>query len=266
MRDFVKVLQFETKEGDTIFHLMAGVCSHQSFFAQEMIDLSDALYPGKFIGSSLGDVKISIPDLEDTELIQIIDEIDMPALLSLVDNLEKGPAIKWIQNIHARLRENGQSFKGSISRLREIREGILFPYVDRTVHNIKINRIIYQITKYTGISNFLFKKKNNKGLLPKDVAYKSGNLPAYTIIEERIKKDNRRDWAINGFAVGFLGGVVLGISGNFVLYDYLNWLSGVTVFLGSTAGGSLAGSKAPTMCYNIFHKIKKSNMEKRSSL
>ena len=91
MAEFKEAVSFKTERGDTIFHLMAGVKSHQEFFAKEMRTLSFLVDLGSRLkGSkeekknlSLGGVNIEIPFLEDTELGQAIDKQDASAVYEI---------------------------------------------------------------------------------------------------------------------------------------------------------------------------------------
>lgn len=114
---FIETIQFKTKEGDTIFHLMAGVSHHQLFFAREMQNLSFAFTPGKLPGelavdglTFIGGVGISIPHLEDIDLGKAIQNMNPSQILLIANRLDESSAIEWFQNLHAKTR-NGQSLK-----------------------------------------------------------------------------------------------------------------------------------------------------------
>ena len=113
MDEFKKAILFKTKKGDTIFHLMAGVKSHQEFFAQEIQALNEIFDLNKEEKNvSLGGVKIEIPYLEDTEFYQIYQvdyRVDIPFLV-IANEFREMPAIKLFQQIHAKTKD-GESFQ-----------------------------------------------------------------------------------------------------------------------------------------------------------
>ena len=275
MKDFIKVIEFETKEGNTIFHLMAGVrvgnpnSTHQSFFAKEMIKLSNIFHPGKIMGhTSLGDVEISIPFISNTKLIDSIEKLDISALLLTLDQLEKGSTIEWIQNMHARWKvgkeDRGKSLKALVANFKEEREGFIGKYTDKSLHNMKVNRAIEKIKKYKYISKVLFEHKNKEGLLAIQVAYNSKNLPAYTVIEEQRKKDYENDLLFGGMLGGFV--LLTGLSFYSMLFmDYHHsWglLPSIGIHVSLPVGGALAGSFVSSKCYDIFQKRKKKQIQK----
>ena len=267
MKDFVKVIQFKTKEGDTIFHLMAGVRSRQAFFAKEMGSLIDVFYPGSF-DSSLGNVKISIPYVEDTELFPFIEKLDLSAILQYLNRLGKeGTAIEWIQNIQARSEDNSQSVRGLIEDLIETRKGFFGDnIIDGNSHNKQVKKIIEKI-KYIPVSEILLSEKNHKKLLPQDIAYKSVNLPAYnTIKQSSAKKESLESLQDIGMVTGGMLGFGLFFY-DLTMTKYLpveELLPFMIAFVGMPAIGAAIGAIAPSACYEVFQKVKKNKLEKKN--
>ena len=186
VKDAFKTIQFKTKEGNNIFHLMAGVRSHQEFFVEEMKSLADVFLMEKTSGIpgiesanlSLGGVDM-FSHLEETELGQAIMDKNIGAILSMINRLDKIPAIEVLKTLNARSK-NGESLQSfaidhlGISKLMDID--------DRT-------RLRSKLARYTD-SNIprLLVEKNNEALSPKDIIYKTGNKLAYTEISYRVDR------------------------------------------------------------------------------
>ena len=72
--EFANTLMFKSDKGDTIFHLMAGVRSHQKFFSEEISKLAKlfTIQEKPIESLSIADVQILIPNLKDTKLAEAI--------------------------------------------------------------------------------------------------------------------------------------------------------------------------------------------------
>ena len=253
MAEFKEAVSFKTKKGDTIFHLMAGVKSHQEFFAQEMRTLSfladfrPILSGSKKKNLSLGGVNIEIPYLEDTELGKAIDKQDASAVISIAKQLEEMPAIKQFQYIHIKMKED-RWFKHFTFSKEGIKDLSLY-FRGQSVEE-KIRAHIFP---------FFYEIKNQKGLLPKHVAESENNLPAYSAladIENLLEDISTKDiLMMAGVAVGrglgtLIGGVLaLSVSEGHVGFAF-----------GGLPVGMLTGGLAGGACYELFQKKKLKRM------
>ncbi|MDE0092626.1 MAG: hypothetical protein OXN83_05030 [Oligoflexia bacterium] len=178
IKQFIKTIQFKTKEGDTIFYLMAKVQSHREFFIRELKNLISAFSPAKSGGKllSLGDIKIPILFLETTDLGQAIEQRDISSALLIANKLDSTFAIVWFQNLHART-QKGQSLKNFV------------------FNHLQVDQIMYlrgkileqNIEKKLSISSFLL-TDSYEGFLPKDVAYELEHSPVYIFPSNRMEK------------------------------------------------------------------------------
>ena len=175
IKDFIKVIH-ETKNGDSIFHLMAGVKSNQDFFAKEIQNLINAMSPTQLVKSggdlSLGQVKIDIPLLEDTKLGKAIMRQDVSAIVSIVNDLDKTVATEALSFFHARSRY-GSSMKDflfdslSMSQLLELRD----------------QGLEEKVAKYTPNPFYLLSLKNKEGDSIIYATYRNGNIPAFSVVK-----------------------------------------------------------------------------------
>ena len=260
IKEFNQTILFKTDRGDTIFHLMAGVRSYQDFFVKEMQNLKDIFSQDRSARIShlaLGGVMISIPNIEDTELGQAIKNKDASDFISIANHLEDASAIEWLKSFHARTK-GGQSLKGFISE-----------HFDMSPLAHLWNQTLEAMENHPEISS-LFLMKNNKGLLPKDIAYKSDNFFAYTFISKDMENSgyNSRD---NLGKFGFGAGAILGVGlslgwgsvpysldiGQLVLFKTLE--AGAYGYLGAVASGF-----STKKCRDVFEKMKVNTLRKRS--
>ena len=264
MKEFSAMIQFKTSEGDTIFHLMAGIRSHhQSFFAREMQSLIDAFSQKNLSELSLGGVTISIPHLEDIDLGKAVKNMNTSAILTIANRLDESSAIEWFQNLHAKTR-NGLSLKSFAFKSLDINQ-LLY---------LRDTGIEQKIERYTQASSLLL-TKNKKGLSPKDIAYQSENHPAYAFISDYV--ESQRDFTLkDGLVVGvgglgFIATVFLFFTSD-LLWPYqlssapepevsLYKMFSATAYggLGATVGG-LTTAK----CYNVFRRMKLNRIKNRS--
>ena len=248
MAEFKEAVSFKTEQGDTIFHLMAGVKSHQEFFAKEIQTLSHFFninhleWPKQESLVSLGGVNISLPDLEDTKLGQAIYNQDVSTLVSMANQLEEMSVIKLLQYSYAISRNKNLSYiyGGDLMRNQNIKE---------------------KIRKYT-LASF-YKMKNQEGLLPKDIASKSKNIPAYSLFVEleNLWDYHKRD------RVALLGGMatIVVTMSVFIFpgidHGPLEHLGPLAVLPALPAG--LAGSFVSGRCYRIFQKMKTKSLSNK---
>ena len=100
--------------------------------------------------------------------------------------------------------------------------------------------------------------------MPKDIAYKSENLPAYKAFANMADK-NKESLMVIGATVGGLGGVLSGYSFaiNSAQAAALKYGAGELTFLGGVVGlgalGGVMGAFVSKTCYEVFQnkKIKK---------
>ena len=262
MKQFIKTIQFKTKGGNTIFHLMAGVQSHREFFAEEMQKLIGILVQEKSGGRTdlvIGGITIYIPYLEDTELGQSIKNKDVKTVLSIIARLKQASTIEWLTNFPMRTRE-GQLFKDFVSQHLE-RDQILYLWKANLDQTVKKN------------SHISLLMKNDKGLSPKDIAYQSGNFPAYSFLSDYIEKSgsgfiSRSNLGKLGFGIGAILGAGLSLGWGSVPYD-LEAVEHVLLFKSlETAGygylGGVAIGLSTTKCYDVFRKMKTNRLHKRA--
>ena len=271
---FTETILFTTKEGDTIFHLMAGVRSHQRFFTREMQNLNSAFFSRESTVDghlSLGGVTISIPHLEDTDLGKAIKNRNLSKILSIANHLDTASAMDWLTNFHAKPKD-GRSLKDFAFKHLNM-EQLLY---------IRDQGIEKEVKKYIQTSSFLL-TKNNQSLSPGDIAYKSENPSAYAFISDFIEKSSDftllRDGLIIGVGVvGFLlAASSLLISGDW-LWPYSEMvldsnseivstvflLKGMEVATYGTVGGVASGFVAKK-CSDLFKKMKINKLRKKEN-
>ena len=126
--EFIKVIKFETKEGNNISQLMARVHSNQEFFEKERQNLIDVFNPKSNKNNlSLGGVNIALAPLEDTHLGQAIKSKDASAILKIVTPSKSISAIEWIQNIHSKTKAD-EFIKDLTTDLLSIKKLLDSPY------------------------------------------------------------------------------------------------------------------------------------------
>ena len=258
IKTFNEVISYKTDKGDTIFHLMAGVRSHQEFFTKEMENLKN-IFSEKVSRTNyqlnLGAVTISIPYLEDTKIGQFIIKKKASDFVSFLEDLEKAPAKEWLLHFHAKTKE-GQSAKDFISKNFD-----MSPISHIWSQNLKV------FEKHPDISALFF-SKNNQVLSLKDVAYQSNNFLAYTFLSKELK--NRVSVSENNlnkvsFSVGALAGVGLSfVSGNvpYSLQPELLVLFKTLETLSYGYLGGIASQFSSEKCRNVFEKMKTNRLRK----
>ena len=262
MKQFIKTIQFRTKEGNTVFHLMAGVQSHRDFFAEEMQKLIDILAPEKSDGRTdlvIGKITIYIPYVENTKLGQSVKNKDTTAFFSIITHLEQASAIEWLKNVPIRTR-GGQLFKDFVFQHLEI-DQMSYLWNENLDQTVDKNP-----------SNFLL-TKNNQGVSPKDIAYQSGNFPAYSFLSDYIEKSgsgfiSRSNLGKLGFGIGAILGAGLSLGWGNVPYD-LESVGHVLLFksletIGYGYLGGVAIGLSTTKCYDVFRKMEKNRLHKRA--
>ena len=260
-KEFNKTLLFRTDKGDTLFHFMAGVRSHQEFFVKEMQSLND-IFTQTSIGKTnltIGGIKISIPYMEDTELGRAIQNRDAAVFLKIVNHLQETEStIEWLKHFHSTTKAG-----------RHLNKFIL-EHFDMSPLSHLWSQSLEAIERHPDISLFLL-TKNHKGLSPKDTAYASDNFFAYDFISSRIENASHfskdKFWKAS-FGAGAVLGAGLSLGWGSVPYS-LDPIGKLIVFkaLETAAYGYLGGaalSASAMKCQDVFRKMKKNKLRKRS--
>ena len=261
MAEFKEVVSFKTEQGDTIFHLMAGVKSHQEFFAKELraltflADLGSRLKGSKEEKKnlSLGGVNIEIPYLEDTELGQAIYNQDVSTVVSIANQLGQMPAIKLFQYSHAKTKEERSLKNLAFSKMNM--NDLLY---------LRDQNVEEKIREYT--LPFFYEIKNKKGLLPKHISEAEGNLSAYSVLAgiKSLEDFSTKDifmvvgGTITGFTAMYLG-VGVGLGAGWEVKNILIGATGWSLF-GVVGGGFVAGA-----CYELFQNKKLKRMSNKAN-
>lgn len=242
IKDFVETVGFKTKEGNNVFHLMAGVRTHQSFFAGEIQNLYHAFQEGRFDKNnplSLGGVTISIPDVQDIELGKALIEKNMLAIVSITESLGELSAAKWFQTFHgiAGFDYSYFNYQGVLNRRGE---------KQLVMEQRK------KIKEFANIFDTFPLGKNKERLSPKMAAYNAGNESAYTFLRNMGNMP-----LLVGSSVGAFSGIIIGIE---VIPSESH--AHPLALAGGMVGGLAAGGFIADKCYQAFERMKIKKLKK----
>ena len=218
--EFFENIFYTTNQGNTIFHFMAGVQSHQEFFTNEMQVLSYSVIPKK--GTiSLADSKIVIPnskDIAQAQLFQQIKSEDFKGILSSLSILKSSPAIEWFQFLYATA-VNNKSVKDILQDLyikrnvSPMREKLRFLSKNQSLQLKEKLKELKPYLKYFADhqSETSPITKNKINLTPKDIAYELKNEPAYYFLSDYSAKRTTQSIFSVFKEIGEITGMVLGI-------------------------------------------------------
>ena len=241
IKEFNKIIQFTTNEGDTILHLMARK-SHQEFYAKELKNLINAFFISikghSFRELSLGGHSLSVPYLEETALGRAILDRNVFAIGGVLRQAQQSPIKEWIPVFQARARTGDgiANFAGSHLRTKDLED----------IHRWGIDDVL---DEYSKLLDLLY-MKNDKGLYPLDLASRDNTI-AYNVIENAMNKLNQSNKYKEAnemmlkLGMGAFGAVALGFVGS---------IDSATLGFAGLIGGGLFGYGLSSKCLAIFDK------------